>query len=123
MARLLATLAILLISIPVTAQAPQATMPTIDWAVWGAIGAAHAADYALTRECINTPQKCHEAVLPEALQGKAALAFTEAGFSGAQIAISYELRKHHHVKIAKIFDYLNLAGFTGDDVYLVKLLQ
>lgn len=99
------------------------TVTSYDYSIWASIGAAHAAEFELTEECIHSAI-CHEGVLPAFIwKHPAALAGTLAGFSVGQIEISRSLRRYHHRRLARAFDVANLVTFTGIDIYMGTLLN
>lgn len=95
-----------------------------DIVIWSAIGVAHAANYILDQQCFRLPQRCHEVILPGFVwKNSGVLALAHGFFSGAQIAISVEMRKHHHKKLARAWDVANLVAFTSVDTYVYSVVH
>lgn len=77
--------------------------------------ASHAGDWASTEECTRRPYaQCHEAQLPNALVhnkvGFAAYEFTTASL---EVFAQYELTRHGHRKLARVFQAVNVGVTVG----------
>jgi hypothetical protein len=110
-------------SLAVTAQNRPPLQKRISWtdySLYSGVIATHAADWATTEQCLRISQeqentgfvgRCREELLPTALvESKVGLGAYEAATAGLEIYSQYLLTKHHHGRIARIAQLINIGG-------------
>jgi hypothetical protein len=85
-----------------------------DWSLLGAAAALRFLDYRSTVQCVSEPPNCREVELPQALvHNKAGLGAFEASTVAADYFVYRAFVTHHHRKIARLGQSINVAAMGG----------
>jgi hypothetical protein len=109
--------------------APAATTPHVfhatDYALAAGVFVARAGDWASTEECLRRPYaQCHEVELPNALvHSKAGFAAFSFGVSAASFVFQYELTKHGHRTIARVFTAAHIGMASATVIHNYQLID
>jgi hypothetical protein len=96
-----------------------------DYALAAGVFVARAGDWASTEECLRRPYaQCHEVELPNALvHSKAGFAAFSFGVSAASFVFQYELTKHGHRTIARVFTAAHIGMTSATVIHNYQLID
>jgi hypothetical protein len=96
-----------------------------DYALAAGVFVARAGDWASTEECLRRPYaQCHEVELPNALvHSKAGFAAFSFGVSAASFVFQYELTKHGHRTIARVFTAAHIGMASATVIHNYQLID